>query len=187
MKTRLTSTSSTEPLVGGFPDADELAVLRAWYAGSQSRGTLPATVHRGRAVGAWCPRRSSPTVGGRCRRGRRCTSLRRRSVRIVRKPSGSSCGRLSSGGGRCHHRGRLRLLRILGPPDTARVGWGRRDRVTHPTGARSLTACWRVRPPMRYPCSGRCSGAIACRLARTSSRWPASRHGCAHPFRGRIW
>lgn len=42
MKTRLTPTPTLELLSVEFPDADELAMLRAWYrhAGSQSRGTL---------------------------------------------------------------------------------------------------------------------------------------------------
>jgi hypothetical protein len=36
MKTRLTSTPS-ELRTGDFPDADELAMLRAWYAGMPVR------------------------------------------------------------------------------------------------------------------------------------------------------
>ena len=37
MKTRLTSTPSLEPRPVDFPDADELAMLRAWYAGMPVR------------------------------------------------------------------------------------------------------------------------------------------------------
>ncbi|MBK5183255.1 site-specific integrase [Burkholderia sp. R-69749] len=37
MKTRLTSTPSPEPRPVDFPDADELAMLRAWYAGMPVR------------------------------------------------------------------------------------------------------------------------------------------------------
>jgi hypothetical protein len=37
MRTRLTSTSSPELRPVDFPDADELAALRAWYAGKPVR------------------------------------------------------------------------------------------------------------------------------------------------------
>ncbi|MFC6970262.1 phage integrase family protein, partial [Paraburkholderia dipogonis] len=37
MQTRLTSPTSTDPAIDGFPDADELAALRAWYAGMPVR------------------------------------------------------------------------------------------------------------------------------------------------------
>ncbi|CAE6824777.1 hypothetical protein R70199_07345 [Paraburkholderia domus] len=37
MKTRLTPTPSPEPRPVDFPDADELAMLRAWYAGMPVR------------------------------------------------------------------------------------------------------------------------------------------------------
>ncbi len=37
MKTRLTSIPSPEPRSVDFPDADELAMLRAWYAGMPVR------------------------------------------------------------------------------------------------------------------------------------------------------
>lgn len=37
MKARLTSTPSPEPRPVDFPDADELALLRAWYAGMPVR------------------------------------------------------------------------------------------------------------------------------------------------------
>jgi len=54
MKTRLTSTPSSEPHRVDFPDADELAMLRAWYAGTPVRKAveryLPQRVGAGRSA-----------------------------------------------------------------------------------------------------------------------------------------
>jgi len=54
MKTRLTSPSDSAPTPDGFPDADSLAALRAWYAGLPARETikryLPGSVSEGQSV-----------------------------------------------------------------------------------------------------------------------------------------
>jgi site-specific recombinase XerD len=54
MKTRLTSTPSPEPRPVDFPDADELAMLRAWYAGLSARNAveryLPERIGAGRSA-----------------------------------------------------------------------------------------------------------------------------------------
>ncbi|MBK3814747.1 integrase, partial [Paraburkholderia aspalathi] len=54
MKTRLTSTPSPEPRPVDFPDADELAMLRAWYAGMPVRKAveryLPERVGAGQSA-----------------------------------------------------------------------------------------------------------------------------------------
>lgn len=51
MRTRLTSPSPTTSAPKDFPDADELAALRAWYAGLSARGAvaqyLPASIGEG--------------------------------------------------------------------------------------------------------------------------------------------
>src|SRR5579864_2851400 len=54
MKTRQTSTPSPEPRPVDFPDADELAMLRAWYAGMPVRKAveryLPDRIGAGQSV-----------------------------------------------------------------------------------------------------------------------------------------
>ncbi|SFU24864.1 hypothetical protein [Paraburkholderia aspalathi] len=54
MKTRLTPTPSPEPRPVDFPDADELAMLRAWYAGMPVRKAveryLPERVGAGQSA-----------------------------------------------------------------------------------------------------------------------------------------
>lgn len=64
MKMRLTPPPSPEPRPVDLPDADELAMLRAWYAGMTVRQAveryLPECI---RAVGTRRTRRSSPAAG----------------------------------------------------------------------------------------------------------------------------
>jgi len=54
MKTRLTSPSDSAPTPDGFPDADSLAALRAWYAGLPAREAitryLPGSVSEGQSA-----------------------------------------------------------------------------------------------------------------------------------------
>jgi hypothetical protein len=71
MKTRLTSTPSPEPRPVDFPDADELAMLRAWYAGMPVR----------KAAERYLPDR---VVAGRSARGI-LSGVRRRLVKVARQ------------------------------------------------------------------------------------------------------
>ncbi|OXH87439.1 integrase, partial [Burkholderia multivorans] len=72
MKPRVTLLSSSDPVPApaGFPDADELAALRAWYAGMPVRDAveryLPDRLGNGRSARG--------VIGG----------IRRRLVRIAR-------------------------------------------------------------------------------------------------------
>ena len=54
MKTRLTSPSDSAPTPDGFPDADSLAALRAWYVGLPAREAikryLPGSVSEGQSA-----------------------------------------------------------------------------------------------------------------------------------------
>ena len=54
MKTRLTSSSDSAPTPDGFPDADSLAALRAWYVGLPAREAikryLPGNVSEGQSA-----------------------------------------------------------------------------------------------------------------------------------------
>jgi site-specific recombinase XerD len=63
MKTRLTSPSASAPTPDGFPDADSLAALRAWYAGLPAREAVQRYL-----CGSMGERQSARGILGRIRR-----------------------------------------------------------------------------------------------------------------------
>jgi hypothetical protein len=63
MKTRLTSPSDSAPTPDGFPDADSLAALRAWYAGLPTREAVARYLPGSAAMG-----QSARGILGRIRR-----------------------------------------------------------------------------------------------------------------------
>ncbi|RFU44540.1 site-specific integrase [Paraburkholderia sp. DHOC27] len=71
MKTRLTAAPSPDPVPVDFPDADELAMLRAWYAGMPVR----------KAVERYLPQRIGAGQSARGVLG----SMRRRLARVARQ------------------------------------------------------------------------------------------------------
>jgi hypothetical protein len=63
MKTRLPSPSASAPTPDGFPDADSLAALRAWYAGLPAREAVVRYLPGNTAMG-----QSARGILGRIRR-----------------------------------------------------------------------------------------------------------------------
>jgi hypothetical protein len=88
MRTRLTSPSPTTSAPKDFPDADELAALRAWYAGLSARGAvaqyLPASIGEGSSArGALGHiRRKLVAVARRLHRGDLATLFARSAERL---------------------------------------------------------------------------------------------------------
>ena len=112
-----------------------------------------------RAPRTTCTLDADKTTTRRCRRGCRCTNPRRRSARTARRPSGSSCGRLSNGGARCRRsppRTRSAIARSCADRRQGSAGWDRSGHAAHPTGVHSRVACRPAQPRMRCLCWARC-------------------------------